>query len=254
MTDSPVSQKNSFLYRNNGHCEASSRSRYWRYRADQPQRQISASQEHICVVSRLIEDSYQKHYRGPAQIAAETAGVAEPVNAEHTNGSKFITTNFGIPWPADGQHALNVGGLPVTSDPYLFEKQQTFVREKVVERRVHAAGSGHFGFFEVTKDVSHLTKAGFLSEVGKKTPLFLRFSTVTFGKEFPDLARNPRGFAIKLYTGEGNYDIVGLNWPIFFVRDVGLIDFRQTTADRALANARTRQHQKSKQKPKDKLH
>lgn len=164
--------------------------------------------------------SYQKHYRGPAQIAAETAGVSTPMNSEHTNGSKFITSNFGIPWPADGQHALNVGGLPVTSDPYLFEKQQTFVREKVVERRVHPAGSGHFGYFEATKDVSHLTKAAFLSEVGKKTPLFLRFSTVTFGKEFPDLARNPRGFAIKMYTEEGNYDIVGLNWPIFFVRDV----------------------------------
>jgi len=111
---------------------------------------------------------------------------------------------------------MNVGGLPVTSDPFLFEKQQTFDREKVVERRVHAAGSGHFGYFEATKDVSHLTKAAFLSEVGKKTPLFLRFSTVTFGKEYPDLGRNPRGFAVKLYTEEGNYDIVGLNWPIFF--------------------------------------
>ena len=107
----------------------------------------------------------------------------------------------------------------MTSDPYLFEKQQTFVREKVVERRVHPAGSGHFGYFEATKDVKGLCKADFLSEVGMKTPLFLRFSTVTFGKEFPDLARNPRGFAVKMYTGEGNYDIVGLNWPIFFVRD-----------------------------------
>lgn len=133
--------------------------------------------------------------------------------------SENITSNFGIPWPADGAHALNVGGIPVTSDPFLFEKQQTFVREKVVERRVHPCGSGAFGYFEVTKDVSSLCKADFLSSVGKKTPLFLRFSTVTFGKEFPDLARNPRGFAVKLYTAEGNYDIVGLNWPIFFVRD-----------------------------------
>lgn len=149
--------------------------------------------------------SFQQHYRGPAQIIAEAAGVVKPANTEHTNGSPYITSNFGQPWPADGQHALNVGGLPVTSDPFLFEKQQTFVREKVVERRVHACGSGHFGYFEATKDVSHLTKAAFLSEVGKKTPLFLRFSTVTFGKEFPDLGRNPRGFAIKMYTEEGNY-------------------------------------------------
>lgn len=166
----------------------------------------------------MAQSYYQQNYRGPAQIAAETAGVAE-LKSEPTNGSKYITSNFGQPWPADGQHALNVGGIPVTSDNFLFEKQQTFVREKVVERRVHAAGSGHFGTFTVTKDVSHLTKADFLSEVGKETPLFLRFSTVTFGKEFPDLGRNPRGFAVKLYTGEGNYDIVGLNWPIFFVRD-----------------------------------
>lgn len=167
----------------------------------------------------LIILSFQQNYRGPAQIIAESAGVVKPQQPEPTQGSKYITSNFGQPWPADGVHALNVGGLPVTSDPFLFEKQQTFVREKVVERRVHPAGSGHFGYFEVTKDVAGLTKADFLSEVGKKTPVFLRFSTVTFGKEFPDLTRNPRGFAVKFYTGEGNYDIVGLNWPIFFVRD-----------------------------------
>ena len=62
-------------------------------------------------------------------------------------------------------------------------------------------------------------QAQFLSSVGKKTPIFMRFSTVTLGREFPDLARNPRGFAVKFYTGEGNYDIVGLNFPIFFCRD-----------------------------------
>lgn len=78
--------------------------------------------------------------------------------------------------------------------------------------QVHPAGSGAFGYFETTKDVSSLTKADFLQGVGTKTPLFLRFSTVTVGREFPDLARNPRGFAIKFYTREGNYDIVGLNW------------------------------------------
>ena len=71
----------------------------------------------------------------------------------------------------------------------------------------------------MTKDVTGLTKASFLSNIGKKTPLFLRFSTVTLAKEFPDLARNPRGFAVKFYTEEGNYDVVGLNWPMFFIRD-----------------------------------
>ena len=80
---------------------------------------------------------------------------------------------------------------------------------------VHPCGSGAFGFFETTKDVSHLTKANFLSGKGVKTPIFMRFSTVTLGREFPDTARNPRGFAIKFYTGEGNYDIVGLNWVTY---------------------------------------
>jgi catalase len=84
---------------------------------------------------------------------------------------------------------------------------------------VHPCGSGAFGYFETTKDVTGLTKANFLSAVGEKTPIFIRFSTVTLGREFPDEARNPRGFAIKFYTKEGNYDIVGLNWPIFFCRD-----------------------------------
>ncbi len=84
---------------------------------------------------------------------------------------------------------------------------------------VHPCGSGAFGYFETTKDMSPLTKANFLGGAGLKTPVFVRFSTVTLGREFPDQARNPRGFAIKFYTGEGNYDIVGLNWPIFFCRD-----------------------------------
>lgn len=87
---------------------------------------------------------------------------------------------------------------------------------------VHPSGMGAFGYFEVTKDVSKYTKAKFLDSVGKKTPTFVRFSTVTYGREFPDSARNPRGFAVKFYTEEGNYDLVGLNFPVFFVRDPAL--------------------------------
>lgn len=76
---------------------------------------------------------------------------------------------------------------------------------------VHACGMGAFGYFEVTKDVSRYTKAKFLESVGKQTPVFARFSTVTYGREFPDSARNPRGFAVKFYTEEGNYDLVGMS-------------------------------------------
>ncbi|KAG8532960.1 uncharacterized protein KY384_001741 [Bacidia gigantensis] len=125
----------------------------------------------------------------------------------------YFTNNEGIPWP-DPSHSKNVGGIPLISDPFLLQKQQTFNRSKNLERMVHPCGSGAFGHFEVTEDVSKFTKLR-----GQEYPLFLRFSTVTLGREFPDSARNPRGFAIKLYTGEGNYDIVGLNWPIFFCRD-----------------------------------
>jgi catalase len=77
---------------------------------------------------------------------------------------------------------------------------------------VHASGSGAFGYFESTKDMSRFTKAGLFCEPNRRTPIFVRFSTVTFGREFPDSGRNPRGFAIKHYTEDGNYDVVGLNW------------------------------------------
>ncbi|KAF2679181.1 heme-dependent catalase [Lentithecium fluviatile CBS 122367] len=109
----------------------------------------------------------------------------------------------GIPWP-DAEHSETIEGIPVASDIFLFQKQQT--------------GSGAFGYFECTKDVTDLTKDNLLSSVGEKTPIF-RFSTVTPGREYADEARNPCDFAIKFYTMEGNYDIVGLNFPVFFCRD-----------------------------------
>ena len=119
----------------------------------------------------------------------------------------------------DVTHCLHINGYPIVSDGILFEKQQTFNRSKIVERAVHACGSGAFGYFKVTRDVSSLCKADFLSEVGKITPVFIRFSTTTYGREYPDSARNPRGIAMRFYTDEGNYDILSINFPVFFVRD-----------------------------------
>jgi catalase len=153
---------------------------------------------------------------GPMDIISKVSG--------HTKGGKreddapYFTNNEGIPMP-DPAHSKTVGGIPMMSDIHLMQKQQTFNRSKNLERMVHPCGSGAFGYFEATADVSDLTKADFLQRPGEKTPAFVRFSTVTLGREFPDEARNPRGFAIKLYTGEGNYDIVGLNFPVFFCRD-----------------------------------
>ncbi|XXH01684.1 hypothetical protein Hte_008045 [Hypoxylon texense] len=153
---------------------------------------------------------------GPMDIAAKITGsVSGGIRADD---APYFTSNEGIPFP-DACHSKTIGGIPVASDVFLFQKQQTFNRSKNLERMVHPCGSGAFGYFECTKSVSNLTKANFLQTVGEKTPIFIRFSTVTLGREFPDQARNPRGFAIKFYTKEGNYDIVGLNFPIFFCRD-----------------------------------
>ncbi|KAF2123366.1 heme-dependent catalase [Dothidotthia symphoricarpi CBS 119687] len=153
---------------------------------------------------------------GPADIIAKVSGSVQ--GGKREDDGAYFTNNEGHPYP-DHSHSKTVGGLPLISDTFLLQKQQTFNRSKNLERMVHPCGSGAFGFFECTKNVEALTKANFLSSVGEKTPAFVRFSTVTPGREFPDEARNPRGFAIKLYTMEGNYDIVGLNFPIFFCRD-----------------------------------
>ncbi|KAM0276126.1 hypothetical protein ACHAQH_007052 [Verticillium albo-atrum] len=158
----------------------------------------------------------QSANEGPADIIGKVSGAVQ--GGKRDDDGAYFTNNEGHPFP-DPAHSKTAGGIPVASDIHLFQKQQTFNRSKNLERMVHPCGSGAFGFFECTHDVSDLTKADFLSSVGEKTPAFVRFSTVTFGREFPDEGRNPRGFAIKLYTMEGNYDIVGLNFPVFFCRD-----------------------------------
>jgi catalase len=130
------------------------------------------------------------------------------------------TTDSGIPAPSD-EYSLTSGpsGPTALHDHYLVQKIQHFNRERVPERVVHAKGGGAHGFFEVTADVTQFTKASFLSEVGKRTPVFARFSTVAGEQGFADTVRDPRGFALKFYTDEGNFDMVGNNTPIFFVRD-----------------------------------
>ena len=132
-----------------------------------------------------------------------------------------VTTNdSGIPAPSD-EFSLTVGpgGPTVLHDHYTVQKMQHFNRERVPERVVHAKGTGAHGFFEVTEDVTWFTRASFLARVGKRTPMFARFSTVAGEQGFPDTVRDPRGFALKFYTDEGNYDLVGNNTPVFFVRD-----------------------------------
>jgi catalase len=130
------------------------------------------------------------------------------------------TTDAGIPLPSD-EYSLTAGpaGPVLLQDYYLNEKLAHFVRERVPDRVYHVKGGGAYGYFEVTADCSQWTKAAFLSQVGKRTPLFLRVSIVAAEEGAPDTDRDVRGFAVKLYTEQGNYDIVGNNTPVFFVRD-----------------------------------
>ncbi|QCN99093.1 catalase (plasmid) [Azospirillum argentinense] len=131
-----------------------------------------------------------------------------------------LTTAAGIP-VADNQNSLTAGprGPVLMQDFHLIEKLAHFNRERIPERVVHAKGAGAYGVFRVTKDVTPYTAARFLSEIGKETEVFLRFSTVGGEKGSADAERDPRGFAVKFYTEDGNYDLVGNNTPVFFVRD-----------------------------------
>jgi len=134
--------------------------------------------------------------------------------------SKKLTRAFGIP-VGDDQNILTAGdrGPALMQDVHLLEKLSHFDRERIPERVVHAKGAGAGGYFEVTADVTQYTKAKFLSTVGKRTEVFARLSTVGGERGSADAARDPRGFALKFYTEEGNYDLVGNNTPVFFIRD-----------------------------------
>jgi len=129
------------------------------------------------------------------------------------------TTDAGIPVESD-EHSLTVGpdGPILLQDHYLIEQMAQFNRERIPERQPHAKGGGAFGRFEVTGDVSAYTKAA-VFQPGTKTDLVIRFSTVAGERGSPDTWRDPRGFAVKFYTTEGNYDMVGNNTPVFFIRD-----------------------------------
>jgi len=133
---------------------------------------------------------------------------------------RILTTSHGKPVGND-MNTMTAGdrGPALMQDIHLLDKLAHFDRERIPERVVHAKGAGAHGFFEVTNDVTKYTKAKFLSKVGKKTEVFVRFSTVGGEKGSADAERDPRGFAVKFYTEEGNYDFVGNNTPVFFIRD-----------------------------------
>ncbi|MDO9245683.1 MAG: catalase, partial [Phenylobacterium sp.] len=131
-----------------------------------------------------------------------------------------MTTNFGVPI-SDHQNSLKAGarGPSLLEDFVLREKIQHFDHERIPERIVHARGSAAHGFFELTESLEKYTRAKILTEVGVKTELFARFSTVAGGAGSVDTPRDVRGFAVKFYTKEGNWDLVGNNIPVFFIQD-----------------------------------
>ncbi len=133
---------------------------------------------------------------------------------------KKLTTNAGAP-VVDNNNIITAGprGPLLMQDVWFQEKLASFDREVIPERRMHAKGSGAFGAFTVTHDISGYTKAKIFSEIGKKTEMFVRFSTVAGERGAADAERDIRGFAMKFYTEEGNWDLVGNNTPVFFLKD-----------------------------------
>ncbi|XEC93973.1 catalase [Paenibacillus tarimensis] len=131
-----------------------------------------------------------------------------------------LTTNQGVPI-GNNQSSRTAGqhGPTLLEDYQLLEKLAHFDRERVPERVVHARGAGAHGVFKVTNSMKRYTKAAFLQNEGQESPVFVRFSTVIHGQHSPETLRDPRGFAVKFYTEEGNYDVVGNNLPVFFIRD-----------------------------------
>jgi catalase len=154
----------------------------------------------------------------PQQVENDKTNKLEEFVADSTG--QRLTTNHGVKI-SDDQNSLTAGdrGATLLEDFILREKITHFDHERIPERVVHARGSGAHGVFKVYEDMSDLTRAAFLCDPGAETPVFVRFSTVAGSRGSTDLARDVRGFAVKFYTQEGNFDLVGNNMPVFFIQD-----------------------------------
>ena len=185
----------------------------------------------------------------PADIAisvtyAEPQGSGGETRQVAGSGIETLTTQHGIP-VADDQNSLKQGvrGPTLLEDAHFREKMFHFDHERIPERVVHARGYGAHGYFELTESLADVTRADIFQRVGERTPAFVRFSTVAGSKGSPDLARDVRGFAVKLYTQEGNWDLVGNNIPVFFIQDAikfpDLIHAAKPEPDRDFPQAQT---------------
>ncbi len=155
------------------------------------------------------------------RTAVRTNAKLDDLRKDTTDATdSTLTTNQGLPI-ADNQNSLKAGvrGPSLLEDHILREKITHFDHERIPERVVHARGAGAHGHFQVYKSLAKWTRAGFLTDPSRRTPVFVRFSTVAGSKGSTDLARDVRGFAVKFYTDEGIYDLVGNNIPVFFIQD-----------------------------------
>ena len=159
-------------------------------------------------------------HNDPAKNMNMTAGNGGETHQRADDDAPVLTTQQGVAI-SDNQNSLKAGprGPSLLEDFVLREKITHFDHERIPERIVHARGSAAHGYFELTESLAEYTTAKILTETGKQTPLFTRFSTVAGNKGSKDTPRDVRGFAVKIYTDEGNWDIVGNNMPIFFIQD-----------------------------------
>src|SRR6202161_1617079 len=151
---------------------------------------------------------------------AATSTPADPGRERWAQASDVLTTAQGVRLP-DTDHSLKAGdrGPTLLEDFHLREKITHFDHERIPERVVHARGAAAHGTFEAYGTARSVTKAGFLAEKGRQTEVFTRFSTVLCSRGSADTGRGTRGFAVKFYTDEGNFDLVGNNMPVFFIQD-----------------------------------
>ena len=178
---------------------------------DTPSNDVSAS---------TLSETNSNDKTGGAASAGDNPNNAPLEKVRVDSAGRALTTNQGVAI-ANNQSSLKAGlrGPTLLEDFILREKITHFDHERIPERVVHARGSGAHGYFECTEAITDLTMAAPFAEVGKRTPVFVRFSTVAGERGSTDLARDVRGFAVKLYTDQGNWDLVGNNMPIFFIQD-----------------------------------
>jgi catalase len=170
--------------------------------------------------STLSEQNPSPKVGSGAPVAGFNATIGPLDRVRADSAARALTTNQGVP-VADNQNTLKAGlrGPALLEDFILREKLTHFDHERIPERIVHARGSGAHGFFECYEPLTKLTRASLFSEARKRTPVFVRFSTVAGERGSTDTARDVRGFAVKFYTDEGNWDLVGNNIPVFFIQD-----------------------------------